>query len=103
MNDETFRKIEAVFKKYGGEITRSKLFKSLEIKTQPKGLTTDFGGLCHFVTKYDDELFQISCVGTWVTLSGLQKYYEQMTICLNVLKDLEQIDQFLVNRKVVEV
>ena len=102
MNDETFQKVAAVFKTYGGEITRSKLFKSIEIKTHPTGLSTG-DGFCHFVTKYNNELFQISCVGTWVTLSGLQSYYKQMTICLNILKELEQIDPFLVNKKVVEV
>jgi hypothetical protein len=99
MNKQTEKIIE-VFKKYGGKAQTSLFHKGVEIKEQPTGLTEGFGGFCHIresTTKEGKQLFSISMVGTWLSLSSAEDYQKQLSIGISVLKELALIDPEIVD------
>jgi hypothetical protein len=97
--NEKAEKIIEVFKKYGGNAQTSLFHKGVEIKEQPTGLTEGFGGFCHIresTTKEGKQLFSISTVGTWLSLSSAEDYQKQLALAVEILKEIELIDPELI-------
>jgi hypothetical protein len=104
LSENKLNAIKAVFAKYGGRAELNALYKGtkhekeLEIKEQPTGLSMGWDGLCHIVSsnaKDERQIFVISCVGTWATLTRAGEYQKQLAIAISLLKDLKEIDPAL--------
>jgi hypothetical protein len=105
MNKETMTQVKIIFQKYGGKVEQSPLTKGTRyemdvgIKEQPTGLSYGFDGLVHIVesrTKEGNQVFLISSTGTWLDLNRAEQYEKELTIAVNLLRDLAKIDPALV-------